>query len=150
MVQTQKTILIAEDTAPIAEALQLKLQAIGYTVIPAEDGEIAIQSLKKQKPDLIVTDIMMPKIDGFALVAEAKKSYPDLPIIVFSDLSQKEDHDRMATLGITDFIVKSATSLAETVKKIDDFLKAKQGTPAEKEKPVAKVEPKKTETKKAK
>lgn len=116
-------ILIAEDERAISKALELKLKNSGYDVTPAYDGAEALDYVLKNTFDLIVLDLMMPKIDGFQVLEELQKNGNKTPIIVASNLSQEDDFDKAKKLGAKDFFVKSNTSLAELVGKISTILK---------------------------
>jgi DNA-binding response OmpR family regulator len=118
-----KKLLLAEDERSIARALKLKLELSGFAVEIVTNGEDALNILKKQKIDLLLLDIMMPKIDGFSVMEEMKKRKDKTPIIVLSNLSQVDDIKRAKDLGAIDFFVKSNTPLAEIISKINNFLK---------------------------
>lgn len=117
-----KKILIAEDEPAIAKALELKLKHIGFEVKVANNGEEALAELKAHKYDLLLLDIMMPKVDGFG-VLEGLKELDYKPIVfISSNLSQSSDRDRAVNLGADDFLVKSDVSLKEIVDKVSDAL----------------------------
>lgn len=122
--QQQKTILIVEDDNFLANAYRVKLSKEGYTVEIATNGKSAIDYLKGNIPDLIILDLIMPEVDGFA-VLEAKKAIPSVakvPIIIASNLGQKEDIDKGMGLGAVDYIIKSDISMREIVEKIKKHL----------------------------
>jgi len=118
-----KKLLIAEDERSIAKALQLKLSISGFEVSLASNGEEALALMKEKKFDLLLLDIMMPKMDGFTVMAEMKKNKNKTPIMILSNLSQEDDAKRAKELGAVDFIVKSNTPLAEIIEKVKKFLK---------------------------
>lgn len=113
-----KKILIAEDELPIASALKLKLEHSGYSVTPVSNGEDAIRKLKDLKFDLLILDLMMPKLDGFGVLEQMKKNGIKTPVIVATNLSQPEDEAKAKELGATDFFVKSNVPLSDLVTKI--------------------------------
>jgi len=120
-----KKILIAEDESAIGKALQLKLQHLGFQVDLASNGEEALIALKKLKYDLLLLDIMMPKVDGFG-VLEGLKELDYKPVVfISSNLSQVSDRDKAVNLGADDFLVKSDVSLKEIVEKVKEALKVK-------------------------
>ncbi len=121
---TTKRILIAEDEKPLARALSLKLKAEGFDVEVVSDGEEALAVIQKDKFDLILMDIMMPKKNGFAVLEELQKANISVSVFVMSNLSQDEDMKRIESFGVKDYIVKSNTSLSEMVKKITTYLNA--------------------------
>lgn len=115
-------ILIAEDERSIAKALQIKLSLSGFEVEIAVNGEEALKLLKETKFDLLLLDIMMPKMDGFSVMEEMKKNKIKTPIIILSNLSQEEDAERAKKLGAVDFFIKSNTPLADILGKVNKFL----------------------------
>lgn len=121
---TTKRILIAEDEKPLARALCLKLKAEGFDVEVVSDGEEALNIIQKEKFDLILMDIMMPKKNGFAVLDELQKANISVSVFVMSNLSQDEDMKRIESFGVKDYIVKSNTPLSEMVKKITTYLNA--------------------------
>ncbi|MEI8060841.1 MAG: response regulator [Candidatus Berkelbacteria bacterium] len=117
-----KKILVAEDEQAIAEALKLKLEHSGFVVTVASNGEEALEEAKSGDFDLIVLDLIMPKLDGFGFLEGAKKAGIETPVIVASNLSQPEDEEKAKALGAKDFYIKSNVSVAEIVEKIGAIL----------------------------
>ena len=99
------TILIAEDDPDIIEVLKLYLENQGYRVLSAEDGESAYSLIEREKTDLGIFDIMMPKMNGYELIRKVREKY-NFPIIVLS--AKKEDSDKILglDLGADDYLVK--------------------------------------------
>lgn len=120
--KNHKKILIAEDENAIAKALQLKLEHLGFNVELASNGEEALEALKKTKFDLMLLDIMMPKVDGFGVLAGLKSLNYKPIVLISSNLSQSSDRDKAIGLGADDFLVKSDVSLKEIVDKINEAL----------------------------
>lgn len=120
---TPKKLLIAEDERSIAKALKLKLSLSGFEVELASNGEEALALMKDKKFDLVLLDIMMPKMDGFSVMEEMKKNKNKTPVIILSNLSQEDDAKRAKELGAVDFFIKSNTPLASIIEKIKKFLK---------------------------
>lgn len=117
-------ILIVEDERPLREALRDKLTREGYQVIEAGDGEEGLVKAKQEQPVLILTDIMMPKMDGFALM-QALRNDDDLksiPVVVVSNLGQEEDKQRAKELGAKDFFIKADMPVADLTKYIHSLL----------------------------
>lgn len=115
--------MIVEDEKPMQKALTTKLQNEGFEVENSSDAEEFFQKIKENKFDLILLDLMLPKISGFEILEKMKSENNQIPIIVTSNLSQEEDIKRVRELGALDYIVKSDTSLTEMVEKIKTFLK---------------------------
>jgi len=99
------TILVVEDETSISEVIGLYLKRAGYTVLSAADGEAAMQILDRQLPDLIVLDLMLPKVDGLAITRWLRDK-SDVPIIILT--ARREEADRIAGLemGADDYVVK--------------------------------------------
>jgi len=118
------TILIVEDDKFLSSAYRLKFTKVGFMVYLAFDGEEAISLLSTGIPDVILLDLVMPVKDGFTVLSELKNNtqWSTIPVIVTSNLSQKEDIDKVKALGAKDFIVKSDISLDELVKKVQDII----------------------------
>lgn len=116
MVQApSKRILLVEDETSVREVLKRKLIQDGFDTQVAEDGEEAIASLDKVIPDLILLDVIMPKMNGFDFLEKIRsdKRYNDIPVIIISNLEGDNDRATGKNLGITDYIVKSNISLRE-------------------------------------
>ena len=104
-----------------------KLLSRGIRVIGAVDGKEAFTSLESSKPALIVLDIILPDINGFEILAKirADKNTHAIPVLILSNLYQKEDMDRAGTLGISGSMIKSNFSLGEIATKIESILAEK-------------------------
>ncbi len=120
--EAQKKILIVDDEKPMARAFGLKLNHVGFVSRTAGDGEEALVALKKEKFDLIILDLVMPKMDGFELLARLKEEGSTVPIIVTTNLSQAEDAKRAKELGARDYFVKSDTPIASIVDHVKTLL----------------------------
>ncbi len=117
-----KRILIIEDEKPIARALELKLTHAGFEAQSVSNGEEGLVLLEKGNFDLVLLDLVMPKLDGFSVLAEMKKKGIKTPVMVQTNLSQWEDEKRVKELGAKGFFIKSNTPIAEIVKQIKNFL----------------------------
>ncbi len=118
----EKKILIIEDERPISRALELKLTRAGFNAKTAADGEEGIHYLEKEKVDIILLDLVMPKKDGFAVLATLKERGIKTPVLVLSNLGQQEDFDRAKALGAKEFFIKSNTPIADIVHHIENIL----------------------------
>jgi len=99
-------ILIVEDELPMRTALQDVLQAEGYRVLAAADGEIGLKKAISEKPDLILLDIMMPRLDGYAVCQELRRLANPVPIIMLTAKGQVEDRVTGLDAGADDYLVK--------------------------------------------
>jgi DNA-binding response OmpR family regulator len=99
-------ILIIEDEAPMRTALADLLASEGYRVLTAADGESGLKRALAEKPDLILLDIMLPKLDGFALCAELRRLANDVPVLMLTAKGQIEDRVTGLDAGADDYLVK--------------------------------------------
>lgn len=99
-------ILIIEDELPMRTALKDCLEAEGYRVLTAVDGESGLGRALKEKPDLLLLDIMLPKLDGFALCAELRRLSNDVPVLMLTAKGQIEDRVAGLDAGADDYLVK--------------------------------------------
>lgn len=122
MEEKNKKILVAEDDKPMAKALNLKLTNAGFEVVSAFSGEEALAFLEKEKFDLIITDLVMPKGDGFFILSEVKNRSLNIPVIVTSNLSQQEDEIKAKEMGAKEYFIKSNTPIIDIVNYVKKFL----------------------------
>lgn len=118
-------ILIAEDERPMRIALTDCLEAEGYRVIAAADGAEALEKAVAQSPDLALLDVMMPKLDGFALCAELRRLGHKYPILLLTAKGQVDDRVRGLDAGADDYLVKPF-STAELMARIRALLRRTQ------------------------
>ena len=120
MDQPQKKILLVEDDQGLASVYKTRLQAEGFDVKHVPNGEDAISQTLEYKPDLILLDVMMPKISGFD-VLDILRNTPEtanVRIIMMTALSQDEDIEKAKNLGVDDYLVKSQVVIADVVERI--------------------------------
>ncbi len=111
-------LLLVEDDNNLREIYQARLAAEGYEIVSAQDGEEALVVAKQQKPDLVISDVMMPKISGFEML-DILRNTPGLEnvrVIMLTALSQGEDRERADSLGADKYLVKSQVTLEDIVK----------------------------------
>lgn len=120
-----KTILLAEDDQFLSNIFAAKLQAHGFRVIQAFDGEATLEKLKTERPDLILLDLIMPKKDGFEILAAIKATelLKTIPVVILSNLSQDEDIKKTRAMGAVGYLVKSNLTPQELVDRIRAFLR---------------------------
>ncbi len=120
-----KKILIVEDDKFLRELIVRKLANEGYEVVEAVDGEQGVQKVKETKPDLVLLDLILPGIDGFEVLARKKEDpfVASIPVIVLSNLGQKEDVDRGLELGATDYLIKAHFTPGEIIEKVRNIIK---------------------------
>lgn len=117
-----KKVLIVEDEKAIANVLSLKLEKEGFETAKVFDGQEALDKMKAEKFDLVLLDLVMPKVDGFYVLSKLKENKDTTPVIVASNLGQEEDVVRAKQLGAKDYFIKSNVSLAEIVENIKTVL----------------------------
>lgn len=117
-------IMITEDDPTLRDIYTTRFSAEGYEVVSASDGETALSTAVKERPDLILLDIMMPKISGFDVldILRATPETKDTKIIVMSALSQTADVEKGKALGANAYLVKSQVTLSEVVDKVKEIL----------------------------
>lgn len=117
-----KQILIVEDEKPLSHALEMKLGHQGYGTRVVTNGTEALAALEKERYDMILLDLIMPIMDGFAVLTELKARKNKTPVIVLSNLGQNEDQAKSKELGAIDYFVKSNTPIADIVARIKTAL----------------------------
>ncbi len=119
-----KKVLFIEDEATLQKTLTAILEGGGFSVQNAYDGEAGLALAKKELPDIILLDLILPKMDGFAVLAEIKKdaSLKGVPVIVLTNLEAVEDVEKVIALGATTYLVKANYDLPEIVAKIKEIL----------------------------
>jgi DNA-binding response OmpR family regulator len=111
----KKKILIIEDEKPLSHALALKLSHEGFEVIATESGQKALDFLASEKFDLVLTDLIIPGVDGFKILETIKEKNMGIPVIVITNLNQEEDKKRVFDLGAASFFVKSNSPISQIV-----------------------------------
>jgi len=101
----KERILVVDDEASIRRILETRLSMIGFNVITAADGEEALLILKRETPNLIILDVMMPKLDGYGVCQEIRKE-SDVPIIMLTALGDVADRITGLELGADDYVIK--------------------------------------------
>lgn len=120
-----KKILIAEDDKFIANAYRVKLAKVGFDAKIVSNGAEALKIIEEFEPDIILVDLIMPVKDGFDTIKDIRaiNKFKKTPILIASNLGQKEDIDKGMKLGANGYITKSDTSLEDIIKKIESYLK---------------------------
>jgi CheY-like chemotaxis protein len=124
-------IMLVEDDNNLREIYEARLQAEGYTIVAAHDGEEALVMAKAEKPDLIISDVMMPKISGFEMLDILRNTdgLKDVKVIMLTALGQSDDQQRADKLGADRYLVKSQVTLEDIVKTAHDLLGDSQAAP---------------------
>jgi len=124
-------ILLVEDDVALATAYRVRMEAEGFDVHHCPNGEEALQEALAYHPDLILLDIMMPKISGFDVldILRNTKETAHIKIIILTALSQPSDKQRAKDLGADEFLVKSQAVIADVMKRIRFHLGIKEPGP---------------------
>jgi CheY-like chemotaxis protein len=117
-------ILLVEDDNNLREIYEARLQAEGYAIVTAQDGEEALVVAKAEKPDLVISDVMMPRISGFEMldILRNTEELKSIKVIMLTALGQAEDQTRANSLGADRYLVKSQVTLEDIVKATHDLL----------------------------
>ncbi len=117
-------ILLVEDDAALRDIYSTRFLAEGYEVVTASDGEQALTTAVREKPNLILLDVMMPKISGFDVldILRTTPETKDSKIIIMTALSQPSDMEKGKNLGADDYLVKSQVTLTDVVEKVKVML----------------------------
>lgn len=125
MANPKAAVLLMEDEKMLAEMYATKFKMEGYAVKRAFDGQTGLDLARKSKPDIILLDVIMPKLDGFSVLKELKKdpSLKAVPVLLLTNLGQEDDIKKGRELGAVDYFVKSNHSPSEIVEKVKGILK---------------------------
>ena len=121
-------VLLIEDDSFLANIYKTKFEMEGFKVSVSEDGESGIEDAKRKHPDLVLLDVLLPKLDGFTVLKKLKEdaALKDIPVILLTNLGQKDDVDKGLELGAEDYLIKAHFKPSETVEKVKAVLKKKK------------------------
>ncbi len=119
-----RKVLLAEDDRFLRRAAEATLRHHGFTVLLAVDGEEALRVARLEAPDLILLDLIMPKLQGFEVLRALKQdpATSPIPVIVLSNLGQDSDSKTARELGATDYWVKAIVGMEELAKRVEALL----------------------------
>ncbi|MBR0430943.1 response regulator [Candidatus Saccharibacteria bacterium] len=140
-------IMVVEDDASLREIYGIRITAEGYDVVSAGDGEEALAVAVREKPDLILSDVMMPKISGFDML-DILRSTPetaDIKVVMMTALSAEDQRQRGERLGADRYLVKSQVGIEDVINTIHEVLGDRATSTAESQPTEAPVEPAPTE-----
>ena len=120
-----KKILVVEDDKFLRELIAQKLIKEGYDIAEAVDGEKGIKAVEDEKPDLVLLDLILPGIDGFDVLSKMKEDpkMAQVPVIILSNLGQKDDIERGLKIGAADYLIKAHFTPGEIIEKVKTILK---------------------------
>jgi len=122
--QVKKRVLIAEDDPLINKMYKTKLASEGYDVVSVSDGEQALNEATKNSLNLILLDIMMPKLSGLDMLERLRQTQDgkNIPVIVLSNLSNQEEIEKAKALGAKDYLVKADHTPSQVIAKIKQYI----------------------------
>jgi DNA-binding response OmpR family regulator len=117
-------VLLVEDDVFLSSIYQKKFEMEGFKVTPVDNGEKVLGEAKKKKPDIILLDILLPKRDGFSVLAQLKgdAETKPIPVILLTNLGQKDDVDKGLQAGAADYLIKAHFKPSEIVDKVKKIL----------------------------
>lgn len=120
-----KKVLIVEDDEYLRSLTAKRLEKDGFVVSAAAEGDSGIKQAEEDVPDAILLDLLLPGTSGYEVLEKlrANESTKNTPVIVFSNLGQKEDIDRAKAAGADDFLIKANFTLDDVVEKVKGYLK---------------------------
>ncbi|MBI1755409.1 response regulator [Candidatus Azambacteria bacterium] len=124
--QNKKTVLIVEDDSFLSDMYATKFSSTGYEVKLAQDGKQCFDMLKEGlRPDIVLLDIVMPKMDGIALLEAVRRDeqLKHIPVVLLTNLGQESDIARGMELGAVDYLVKAHFTPSEVMKKTEEILR---------------------------
>ena len=117
-------ILFVEDEPSLQRILSQAFEKEGFSILQAYDGERGLQLARDAKPDLILLDLILPKKDGFTVLAELKKAdeTKNIPVVVLTNIDKNEDIERVLGLGALTYLVKTNYDLKDIIQKVKKIL----------------------------
>ncbi|HNP75384.1 MAG TPA: response regulator [bacterium] len=122
----QIKLVIVEDDIFLADLYRTKFELEGMSVLVAYDGEKGMELIEKNIPDIVLLDLILPKMSGFLVLEKMKttKKLKDIPVILLTNLSQKADVEKGLKMGADDYLIKAHFMPSEVVNKIKEKVKA--------------------------
>jgi len=120
----EKIILVVDDDPTVIELYKRMFKNYGLDVLVARDGDAGLKMIKEQKPDFVILDIRMPKLDGIEVMKEVRKdaSVKDTPVLILTNYDLEEYRREIAKLGVVDFVTKIGIDPSALVRRVMDFL----------------------------
>lgn len=120
-------ILIIEDDLFLSSIYVTKIEKSGYETLVCEDGEKGWELVQKEKPDLVLLDILLPKISGFDILKKMKATpeLKDIPVILLTNLRRESEVEEGLKLGAVDYLIKAHFTPVEVIRKIEKVLKSR-------------------------
>lgn len=118
-------VLLVEDDVFLSNIYKTKFEMEGFKISTADNGEAGLTEVKKKKPDIVLLDILMPKMDGFAVLEKLKadEETKKIPVVLLTNLGQKDDVDKGLEMGAVGYLIKAHFKPSEVVDKVKEVLK---------------------------
>lgn len=123
MAKVKQTILVVEDDPLLLDLYQTKLRQEGYLVVTGTNGQEGFEAAIEHRPRLILLDILMPQVDGYAALKKLKADArtKKIPVVIFSNLSQSWEIEKGLKLGADDFVIKTSLTPAQLAEKVEEY-----------------------------
>lgn len=123
--EIKKKIIVVEDDPFLYKVFSVKLVSAGFEAVSVKDGLHVVDIVKKELPNLILLDVMLPHKSGFDILVELKQdeATKDIPVFIMSNLGQEAEMKRGLELGAKEYLVKTNIKLDDMVEKINNYLK---------------------------
>lgn len=117
-------VLVVEDDEMIVEMYKLRLEEEGYEVLTTDRGSEALDLVKKEKPDIILLDVILPEVDGFTILQGLKGEIgtKEIPVLLLTNLGQESDREKGVGMGAADYFVKAQHTPVEVIQKIKELI----------------------------
>jgi DNA-binding response OmpR family regulator len=117
-------VMLVEDDEFLSDIYKKKFEMEGFKITYADNGEKGLEEIKKKKPDIVLLDILMPKMDGFTVLEKLKEDEKtkNIPVILLTNLGQKDDIEKGKEKGAIDYLIKAHFKPSEVVDKIKEVL----------------------------
>ena len=118
-----KTVLVVEDEPALRDLLTKRLKQLECHFVTANDGAEGLQKFEKHRPEIVVTDIVMPKLNGFDMLQKLRTKYKDsFKVIVLTNINSPQDNEMAGSLNVTDYLLKADISLRSIQQKVEALL----------------------------
>ena len=120
MAEGQKTVMLIEDDQFLSSLMKARLEKEGFATLQEFDGEEAVQALKQERPDIVILDLIMPKVSGFEVLQTISitPQLANVPVVILSNLAQDSDIEKARQLGAKEYFVKVKVSIDDLVGRI--------------------------------
>ena len=124
MASEKTKVLLVEDDLMIVEMYKMRFEEEGYAVLVTDKGSEAIEIAEKEKPDIILLDVILPEVDGFTVLQKLKNDIKtkEIPILLLTNLGQESDKEKGLQMGAADYFIKAQHTPVEVIQKIKELI----------------------------